>query len=158
VRIGESSGLCCGWADRRQRRGFKDMHRGTACVGAGFVEKTHAHTLSLSLSISLCFICNVIYSTQRVLFLLIFISVPSRSYSCSFLPSTFLLCMSPAGCACHVLLPCSGLPTPLSRPVLSDTCTIVDMDMSYARMVRTASLTSYPVRCKILHQRTASLS
>jgi hypothetical protein len=35
---------------------------------------------------------------------------------------------------------------------------IVDMDMSYARMVRTASLTSYPVRCKILHQRTASLS
>jgi hypothetical protein len=33
-----------------------------------------------------------------------------------------------------------------------------DMDMSYARVVRTASLTSYPVRCKILHQRTASLS
>jgi hypothetical protein len=33
-----------------------------------------------------------------------------------------------------------------------------DMDMSYARMVRTASLTSFPVRCKILHQRTASLS
>jgi hypothetical protein len=33
-----------------------------------------------------------------------------------------------------------------------------DMDMSYARRVRTASLTSYPVRCKILHQRTASLS
>jgi hypothetical protein len=33
-----------------------------------------------------------------------------------------------------------------------------DMDMSYARMVRTASLTSYPVRCKILHQRTPSLS
>jgi hypothetical protein len=33
-----------------------------------------------------------------------------------------------------------------------------DMDMSYARMVRTASLTSYPVRCKIFHQRTASLS
>jgi hypothetical protein len=26
------------------------------------------------------------------------------------------------------------------------------MDMSYARVVRTASLTSYPVRCKILHQ------
>jgi hypothetical protein len=24
-----------------------------------------------------------------------------------------------------------------------------DMDMSYARMVRTASLTSYPVRCKM---------
>jgi hypothetical protein len=36
--------------------------------------------------------------------------------------------------------------------------TVFDMDMSYARMVRTASLTSYPVRCKILHQRTASLS
>jgi hypothetical protein len=34
----------------------------------------------------------------------------------------------------------------------------IDMDMSYARMVRTASLTSYPVRCKILHQRTVSLS
>jgi hypothetical protein len=34
----------------------------------------------------------------------------------------------------------------------------VDMDMSYARVVHTASLTSYPVRCKILHQRTASLS
>jgi hypothetical protein len=33
-----------------------------------------------------------------------------------------------------------------------------DMNMSYARGVRTASLTSYPVRCKILHQRTASLS
>jgi hypothetical protein len=33
-----------------------------------------------------------------------------------------------------------------------------DMDMSYARMVRAASLTSYPVRCKILHQCTASLS
>jgi hypothetical protein len=33
----------------------------------------------------------------------------------------------------------------------------IDMDMSYAREVRTASLTSYPVRCKILHQRTASL-
>jgi hypothetical protein len=33
-----------------------------------------------------------------------------------------------------------------------------DMDMSYARMLRTASLTSYPVRCKILHQRTPSLS
>jgi hypothetical protein len=31
----------------------------------------------------------------------------------------------------------------------------IDMDMSYARMVRSASLT---VRCKILHQRTASLS
>jgi hypothetical protein len=31
-----------------------------------------------------------------------------------------------------------------------------DMDMSYARRVRTASLTSYPVRCKILHQRTHS--
>jgi hypothetical protein len=31
------------------------------------------------------------------------------------------------------------------------------MDMSYARVVRTASLTSYPVRCKILHQRTVSL-
>jgi hypothetical protein len=30
------------------------------------------------------------------------------------------------------------------------------MDMSYARMVRTVSLTSYPVRCKILHQRTHS--
>jgi hypothetical protein len=30
------------------------------------------------------------------------------------------------------------------------------MDMSYARMVRTASLTSYPVRCKILYQRTTS--
>jgi hypothetical protein len=25
----------------------------------------------------------------------------------------------------------------------------IDMDMSYARMVRTASLTSYPVRCKM---------
>jgi hypothetical protein len=34
----------------------------------------------------------------------------------------------------------------------------IDMDMSYTRMVRTASLTSYPVRCKILHQRTASPS
>jgi hypothetical protein len=33
-----------------------------------------------------------------------------------------------------------------------------DMDMSNAKMARTASLTSYPVRCKILHQRTASLS
>jgi hypothetical protein len=33
----------------------------------------------------------------------------------------------------------------------------IDTDMSYARTVRTASLTSYPVRCKILHQRTASL-
>jgi hypothetical protein len=33
-----------------------------------------------------------------------------------------------------------------------------DMDMSYARVVRTASLTSYPVRCKILHQCTPSLS
>jgi hypothetical protein len=35
---------------------------------------------------------------------------------------------------------------------------IIDKDTSYARVVRTASLTSYPVRCKILHQRTASLS
>jgi hypothetical protein len=34
---------------------------------------------------------------------------------------------------------------------------IFDMDMFYAR-IRTASLTSYPVRCKILHQRTAPLS
>jgi hypothetical protein len=25
----------------------------------------------------------------------------------------------------------------------------IDMDMSYARVVRTASLTSYPVRCKM---------
>jgi hypothetical protein len=33
-----------------------------------------------------------------------------------------------------------------------------DMDMSYARRVRTASLTSYSVSCKILHQRTASHS
>jgi Fe-S-cluster containining protein len=33
---------------------------------------------------------------------------------------------------------------------------VFDMDMSYARMVRTASLTSYPVRCKILHQRPHS--
>jgi hypothetical protein len=33
---------------------------------------------------------------------------------------------------------------------------IFDMDISYARMVRTASLTSYTVRCKILHQRTHS--
>jgi hypothetical protein len=33
----------------------------------------------------------------------------------------------------------------------------IEMDMSYARMVRTASLTSYSVRCKILHQRTHSL-
>jgi hypothetical protein len=35
---------------------------------------------------------------------------------------------------------------------------LFDMDMSYARRVRTASLTSYPVRYKILHQRTPSLS
>jgi hypothetical protein len=35
---------------------------------------------------------------------------------------------------------------------------IIDMDTSYARVVRTASLTSYSVRYKILHQRTASLS
>jgi hypothetical protein len=34
----------------------------------------------------------------------------------------------------------------------------IDMDMSYARRVRTASLTSYSVICKILHQRTASHS
>jgi hypothetical protein len=34
----------------------------------------------------------------------------------------------------------------------------IDMDMSYARRVRTASLTSYSVSCKILHQRTASHS
>jgi hypothetical protein len=39
------------------------------------------------------------------------------------------------------------------RPFLSLLIVIVifhfDMDMSYARMVRTASLTSYPVRCKM---------
>jgi hypothetical protein len=35
---------------------------------------------------------------------------------------------------------------------------IIDTDMSYVRVVRTALLTLYPVRCKILHQRTASLS
>jgi hypothetical protein len=34
----------------------------------------------------------------------------------------------------------------------------IDMDMSYARRVRTASLTSYPVRCKVLHQRIVSHS
>jgi hypothetical protein len=33
-----------------------------------------------------------------------------------------------------------------------------DMDMSYARKVRTASHTSYSISCKVLHQRTASRS
>jgi hypothetical protein len=44
----------------------------------------------------------------------------------------------------------------LSCPNQRTTLKYFDMDMSYARMVRTASLTSYPVRCTILHQRTHS--
>ena len=86
------------------------------CTGAelvwrrAFVEKTHARTHTHTHTL---FYCNVIYSTRRVSFLLIFISVPCHSYSPSVLPSTFLPCLSPAGFPCHVLLPCSGLPTPL---------------------------------------------
>jgi hypothetical protein len=40
----------------------------------------------------------------------------------------------------------------------SDLNSVFDMDMSYARRVRTPSLTSYSVSCKVLHQRTASHS
>jgi hypothetical protein len=62
---------------------------------------------------------------------------------------------------CHRSLEWSS--TPLWEPEITQNVTgfsewriYFDMDMSYARMVRTASLTSYPVRCKILHQRTQS--
>jgi hypothetical protein len=49
-------------------------------------------------------------------------------------------------------------PTVWRFSVAADISSNVDMDMSNGKVVHTASLTSYPVRCKILHQRTASLS
>jgi hypothetical protein len=56
---------------------------------------------------------------------------------------------------CNALFLASSLP---NKHAATEMLFPIDMDMSYARMVRTASLTSYPVRCKILHQRTPSLS
>lgn len=75
----------------------------------------HTHTHASALLFLLLFI------PHKGITFINFISVPSHSYSSSVLPSPFLPFMSPAGCPCHVLLPYSGLPTPLSRSVPTNT-------------------------------------